>query len=280
VASRERVFQASSSQGDLVGHIREAHGKPNALLLHGGPGLGDYLETLADELDGILTTARYQQRGLTPSTLEGDRSVGTHVADAVAVMDALGWPKPIVVGHSWGGHLALHVAVAHPDRIDGVVTLDALGPAGDGGIELFGAALMAGLSDAAVARISQLDAQGQLTPRERGERLGILWPNYFGDPLNAPPMPELRFDTRNVEAWESINAHLSAGTLEQGLTGVTARALIIHGERSPMPLAQAQRIVELMPNATLVAHEGKGHWAWLEEPGFVRKHVERFLARN
>jgi pimeloyl-ACP methyl ester carboxylesterase len=32
-----------------------------------------------------------------------------------------------VVGHSWGGHLALHLLLAHPDRLLGVVAVDPLG---------------------------------------------------------------------------------------------------------------------------------------------------------
>jgi len=104
---------------------------PPLLLLHGGPGLSEYLDTLVAELDGLVTTARYQQRGLAPSVVSGDISIEGHVADAVAVMDALGWDRPLVIGHSWGGHFALHLAVARPARIGGLVIIDALGAVGD-----------------------------------------------------------------------------------------------------------------------------------------------------
>lgn len=279
MAAREVEFRAPTEDGELVGWLRDAPAAaPKALLLHGGPGLGDYLGTLALELEGLLTTARYQQRGIPPSTLSGDRTVDTHIKDAHAVMEALGWEKPLVVGHSWGGHLAMHVAAAEPDRIGGLVIIDALGPLEDGGIEEFGAALMSGLSEAAAARVSELDAKEDITEAERRERLGLLWPNYFGDPQNAPPMPDFLMDMRSAETWDSINAHLADGTLGRGLPKVKVPALAIHGERSPMPLVQAHRMVELMPNARLVALPGIGHWAWLEQPGVVRSETERFLA--
>ena len=263
--------------GVLVGSLREVEGTRPALLLHGGPGMNDYLDSLADELDGLLTTARYQQRGLAPSVETGDRSIEGHVTDAVVVMDHLGWDAPIVIGHSWGGHFAMHLAVARPDRVGALVILDALGPVGDGGIAEFGPALQRGLTDAQMAWLDELDAKEMLTAEERTERMAVIWPNYFGDPASAPPQPDFRFDPESAHTWESINRHFDAATLERGLPTVTAPALVIHGGQSPIPLEQARQTAELLPNATLVEHPGKGHWSWLEEPGFVREQVTSWL---
>jgi pimeloyl-ACP methyl ester carboxylesterase len=282
VVLNEREFRAKADGGEIVGWVRDAPSKPNALLLHGGPGLSEYLDTLAAELDGLVTTARYQQRGLAPSVVDGDISIEGHIADALAVMDALDWDRPLVIGHSWGGHFALHLAVAQPERIGGLVILDALGAVGDGGIAEFGPNLMRGLSDAARKRIADLDAREEsgepLTEDERREHLALLWPSYFGDPASAPPMPHMRFG-RAGETWASIMAQFEARTLEHMLPTVTAPTLIIHGEKSPIPVAEAHKIAAIMPTAKLVVHEGKGHWPWLEEPGFVRAQVEAWLPR-
>lgn len=279
----EREFRAPTDGGVLVGWIRDAPGRPNALLLHGGPGLSEYLDTLVAELDGLVTTARYQQRGLAPSVVSGDISIEGHIADGVAVMDALGWDTPLVIGHSWGGHFAMHLAVAHPERIGGLVIIDALGAVGDGGMAEFGPNLMRGLSDAARDRITDLDAQEEngepLSEDERREHLGLLWPSYFGDPASAPPMPALRFG-RADETWASITAQFEVRTLEHLLPTVAVPTLVIHGSRSPIPVAHAHRIAAIMPKARLAIHEGKGHWPWLEEPGFVRARVADFLARE
>jgi pimeloyl-ACP methyl ester carboxylesterase len=112
---------------------RRAGDGPPVLLLHGGPGLGfDYLRDLAEELAEENDVAWYQQRGQPPSAVEGPHTVATDVDDARCVLDALGWDKAYVVGHSWGGHLALHVAEAMPDRLLGVLCVDPLGAIGDG----------------------------------------------------------------------------------------------------------------------------------------------------
>ena len=208
-----REFRAPVPGGEIVGWV---HGTgPPALLLHGGPGLSDYLSDLADELAPVMTVARYQQRGLEPSVVVGDRTVEGHVADAVAVLDALGWDRAWVIGHSWGGHLAMHLAVARPDRLLGMVAFDALGAVPDGGGAALGENLMAGLTDAERAQVEEYSAReeaGEGTAAESLEILRILWPHYSGDPATAKPMPEMRMDLEgHLMTWASVTAHFEAG---------------------------------------------------------------------
>ena len=57
--------------GKIFATRRDSDGPP-ALVLHGGPGMGaENVIGLIEELDGLFETALPQQRGLTPSTLEG-----------------------------------------------------------------------------------------------------------------------------------------------------------------------------------------------------------------
>ena len=110
--------------GGVLGGWRAGTG-PRILLLHGGPGLDfGYMDELAKELGDRFELAAYQQRGLAPSTTEGPLEVAREVADAVAVLDALDWDRAWVVGHSWGGHLLLHLMVAAPERLQGGLAID------------------------------------------------------------------------------------------------------------------------------------------------------------
>ena len=58
-----------------------------------------------------------------------------------------------MVGHSWGGHLLLHVAVAHPERLHGGLAVDPLGGVGDGAGEAFEAEMYARTPEAVRASL-------------------------------------------------------------------------------------------------------------------------------
>ena len=274
----EREFRAPVGGGEIVGWRRDGpDGGPNALLLHGGPGLSEYMAELAFELGTVVSTARYQQRGLGPSVTEGAKTIESHATDAVAVLDALGWNEAVIVGHSWGGHLAMHFGVRHPDRTAALVVLDPLGAVGDGGMASLGPNLTAQMSEAERVRLAELDAIEHPTETEQLAWMDICWPYYFGDPRSAPPVPSFRHDPDASETWVSIRSHFETRTLESGLPTYTKPFLLIHGERSPIPLVEAERTVALVPGSELVVHRGKGHFGWLEEPGFIGHQVARFL---
>src|SRR5215218_6543847 len=117
----------TDDDGPLIAGRRAGTG-PRILLLHGGPGLSfEYLRDLAEELATENDVAWYQQRGQQPSAAEGPYTVAADVGDARRVLDALDWQRAYLVGHSWGGHLALHVAQAMPERLLGVLAVDPLG---------------------------------------------------------------------------------------------------------------------------------------------------------
>src|SRR3954449_1149550 len=102
----------------LAGWV-QGDGAP-VLLLHGGPGLSyEYVDGLAEDIGAGYRIASFQQRGLAPSTTAGPFDLPTAVADVVAVLDALGWERAWVVGHSWGGHLLLHLAIGPGKRLVG-----------------------------------------------------------------------------------------------------------------------------------------------------------------
>lgn len=275
----EREFRAPVPGGEIVGWVRGSG--PPALLLHGGPGLSDYLVDLAAELSEVMTVARYQQRSLAPSVVDGDRTVEGHVADAVAVLDALGWDRAWAIGHSWGGHLAMHLAVARPDRLIGMVALDALRAVPDGGGEALGENLMRGLTDEQRAWVEEYSAReetGEGTTEESLEVLRTLWPYYYGDPALAPPMPDMQMDLEgHLITWPSITAHFEAGTLERGLPQLHMPALVLHGAASPIPASEAERTAALIPGVSLRILPGIGHFAWIEEPGSVRRELEALL---
>ena len=96
-------------------------------MLHGGPGTSDYLDSLDGELASGYTVHRYQQRGLAPSTTSGPFSIEAHADDALAVLRAVAPNGAVVIGHSWGGYLGMHLAAMRPVLMLGLVVVDSVG---------------------------------------------------------------------------------------------------------------------------------------------------------
>lgn len=266
--------------GGLVGWV-QGEGDP-VLLLHGGPGLAyGYLDGLAEEIGDGYRVAAFQQRGLAPSTADGPFDVATAVADVGLVLDGLGWDRAWLVGHSWGGHLLLHVAVALPERVRGGLAVDPLGGVGDGGNAGFEAELAARTPDADAARALELDERalrGEGTEEDVRESLELLWPAYFASRDRTMPFIDPRASLEAYSGlWESLNAALPA--LEAALPSIAVPFGVVAGAASPMPVEDAAAAtVRAIPGAWLDVQEGAGHFPWFERPGCVRAALDRLAA--
>lgn len=262
----------------LGGRLRGS-GDP-VLLLHGGPAIGfEYLDPVADELQDSFTVATHQQRGLAPSRIEGPFEVADHVADVRRVLDGLGWERAVVVGHSWGGHLALHVAHRLADRVRAMLAIDPIGGVGDGGAAAFVAELQARTPTADWQRANELDEQaeaGTASEEDLVESVRLLWPAYFPTRAAAPPMPETRMAHRPyVETMESANAELPQ--LETHLPDIRMPAGFLAGAASPIPTTASTETADRIPGAWVDVVDGAGHFVWHERPGLVLDAVRRLV---
>jgi hypothetical protein len=134
-----------------------------------------------------------------------------------------------------GGHFALHVAEAVPERLLGVLAVDPLGPVGDGRWPEFDEEIFRRTPEPGRARAREIDelvAAGTADDELAFEQMRIVWPAYFADPEHAPPMPELRFAAeRSTEMGRSILADLPA--LEAGLSQIRVPVGFVHGSPEP-----------------------------------------------
>lgn len=271
-----RELRAPVKGGELIGWV-DGDGPP-VLLLHGGPGLSfEYLDGLAAEIGPEHTVAAYQQRGLAPSTAAGPYDVATQVADVAAVLDALGWERATVAGHSWGGHLALHVAVALPDRLDGVLVLDPLGGVGDGGEKEFQETMLARTPPDVREQARALDERsmdGRSSEDDLIEGMRLVWPAYFPDWASAPPMPTFRASVAAYSGtFESL--HVGLPRLEAALATVRVPVGFVHGGASPMPVSASSDSADRIPGAWVEVVPAAGHFPWLDVSGSVAAALAR-----
>jgi pimeloyl-ACP methyl ester carboxylesterase len=262
--------------GELGGWV-EGDGPP-VLLLHGGPGLSfDYLGGLAEDIGPGYRLAAFQQRGLAPSTVDGPFDIATAVADVVVVLDALGWERALVVGHSWGGHLLLHLAVAAPERLVGALAVEPLGGVGDGGLAEFEAEVASRTPEGDRARALELDERamrGEGTVEESEESTRLFWPAYFASRDDVLPFPDLSSSLPAYSGlWDSLKAELPA--LEGALSGIRVPFGFMAGAASPMPTSASADTAARIPGAWVEVVRGAGHFVWHERPGCMRDALAR-----
>ena len=272
----ETPFELPVAGGALRGH-RGGSGAP-ALLLHGGAAVPDYTGGCAALLDGLFETIRYTQRGTPPSSGAPPYTVETHMADALAVLDSFRLERAWAIGHSWGGHLALHLLVAHPERLLGVLCIDPLGA--DGSVfDAYEEHLHRKLSPGQWARIREIETRrraGEVTEAELLERFALTWPHYFVRPEEkALPAPERVGVQASIETNRSLAEHFERGTLAAALPAARLPVRFVHGEDDPMPLGATPALV---PGALVETIPDAGHFPWVEQPDAFRRAVERLLA--
>ena len=87
-----------------------------------------------------------------------------YAGDIVAVLDALGWRSPLVIGHSLGGYIGVNLASLHPDRVGSLVIVDTMTQWNDR--ELASALEQAERPGPEFASPAEAGARLKLSPRE------------------------------------------------------------------------------------------------------------------
>jgi pimeloyl-ACP methyl ester carboxylesterase len=94
------------------------------LLLHGLASQRRFWNLVARDLAGRPVCA-LDQRGHGDSDKPDEGyDLATVASDAATALDALGWSRAVVVGHSWGAAVAATLAAEHPERVLAAVLVD------------------------------------------------------------------------------------------------------------------------------------------------------------
>lgn len=116
---------ATSGRARLAYDVTGGDGGAGVLLIHAGVTDRRSWRDVVERLAPRHRCVAYDARGHGETTY-GPEDGWSPVADAVAVLDAAGLARPLVVAGSMGGRTAIDLALAHPDRVAGLVLI---GPA-------------------------------------------------------------------------------------------------------------------------------------------------------
>jgi proline iminopeptidase len=269
-------------------------GRP-VVVIHGGPDFDH--RYLLPELDLLCDEVRliyYDQRGRGRSAAgvrPEDVTIASEVADLERLRRHLRLASIALLGHSWGGLLAMEYATRHPDRVSHLILMNTA-PAAAADWQVLRdhlRRLRTPKELEQLAAIAATDAfrSGEIQAEKAYYRL------HFRPALTAeliePVVERLRghLDAADVRLARAIEDRLYDETASSAdydllprLRTLPVPTLVLHGEQDFIPVTLATHIAESIPGAVLTVLPRCRHFAYLEVPEQVREHVAAVLAAD
>ncbi len=267
--------------GKPVAYHVLGHGKATPLLLiNGGPGYAHGFLHFANSVwERIANTRRvvfFDQPGTGESWTVGsnDSLVVEDILRSIeAIREALGAPRIAVLGHSWGGYVALAYAHRYPDHVDRVLLVGSMSPPKIAATEFLWGALF----PERMAAIGSLSAEnpGDVQTYTR-EQLAM---SFYSSEVRDRVLGELGVSVYNarqeVLLWQDVEAH---GLTAEDLKRLSMPVLVTTGRfDANVAPRTAWRIHQVIPGSQFVVWEHSGHFPMIEEPDAFFAVVDRFL---
>jgi len=266
-------------------------GSETVFCLNGGPGLPcDYLrEAHSCLVDKGYRVVAFDQLGTGASDRPDDLSlwtIGRYVEETETVRKALGLGKVHMLGHSWGGWLAIEYALTYAQNLKTLILEDTVADMPHLISEL--ERLRAALGPETVSMMQKHESQGTYNHPEYLAAVTIL--NYrHVCRLPEWPAPVRRsLDDWNMAPYETMqgpNEFLYIGNLKDwnripDLPRLTLPVLITTGEHDELTPACALRMKLALPNAELKVFANASHMPFYENPQDYYPALLDFLARH
>lgn len=236
------------------------------VLLHGFTQSGATWDPVADALDPLLGVP---VELLAPDLPGHGAAAGVDLdlwgaADAVAA--GLGGPA-VVVGYSMGGRVALHLALAHPAAVAGLVLVST----------------SAGIEDPA-ERAARRASDEELAARAEADGVEAFVRWWLGRPLFSTLAPEaaaVGARLGGTAAGLASSLRLAGAGAMDDLWGrlgeVAAPTLVVTGALDAAYTSRGERLAAAIPGATLEVVAGAGHSVPLERPAELADLLARWL---
>lgn len=248
----------------------------NGGLIHDHSLLWPSLSPLAATRQVVL----YDQRGRGASQAPHDplaARIEDDADDVGALRRALGIRQWDVLGHSWGGGIAMLGVARDLAGTRRLVTVDAVGPT-SAWMEPLHAEALARLDGPERATLERIGVAGlhDADPATHSAHNHAMYRAWFADRelaeyLTAPPA--------SSATGSAVAARLRRDGYDWrvALRALSAPTLVLHGERDALPASVAHELAALLPRARVELLPGAGHMPFWEAPARFFDLVARFL---
>lgn len=252
-----------------IGHTIIGRGERKVLVLHGW--FGDYtvFEPTFNSIDmDQFTFAFMDNRGYGKSrNLAGDHTMKEIAADAIALVDELGWQKFYLVGHSMGAMAMQRIMldIDDPSRIRGAIAVTPV-PASGVPLDEESAALFEGA-------ISSEDNRRAILDFTTGNRNSAQWLNYMVDHCRESTTQDAYADY--LAAWTKTN-------FVDEIKGNKTPMLVCIGEFDPAFTTEVmeQTYLSWLPESNLKVISNAGHYPMQEAPVQMATAMQEFISAH
>lgn len=180
-------------------------------------------------------------------------TISDMAADAVAVLDALGWADANVLGQSMGGMIAQVLAIEHPERVERLIAV--MTASGERG---FGAPTKKAM--AALMQPAPPERDAWMAHRLATEEIWASPAHWDPDWVRAKAEAMLDHGIDPKGTARQFRAVMAAGSRDAALAELDVASLVIHGSADTLIQPDGGRhLADVIPNARYVEVEGLGH---------------------
>lgn len=256
------------------------------LIVHGGPVLDhSYFIPHLDELAKEYQLIFYDQRVCGQSSLAIDSAtmnLNGFADDIEVIRKQMGLGKINLLGHSWGGLVAMKYAIKYDDQLNHLILSNSMAPSvADWQADNAAVSQMTNARDQ--QRLNAIVSSGLLRQEKPAKYIKeMMMLSYRGQMYDTANLSKLdifipeNFIQRS-QLFGLLSPDLASYNLYNDLKTVKTPTLIIYGEKEPAVNGHAGRFAEAFPKASLEVISKSGHFPFVESPETFAQAVSTFI---
>lgn len=260
--------------------------RPVIVVLHGGPGLDQsYLLPQMSKLAKQYRVIFYDQRGSgksSPTTIDSKNiNIDQFIKDLETLRQSLHLKNIILLGHSWGGLLAINYAIQHPKNVSALILLNSA-PITSNGFKAFEQEYIKRITpiEKELTAIQTSEKFKQFDPTTTALFYRNVFSTYVANPktINNLTLIFTPLSAKNSSQIEALFApYFKKYDLRPNLQMLNLPTLVIAGDTDPIPIWAETEIANSLKKSEFVVIKNSGHFPYIEQPKILFSTINDFL---